>query len=142
MTVEALQTRNDAAHAYHQQLQDLALELQNAITAITSNSISGLEESVAKQEMLCSSLSSLAKTLSNGVRSSEQPLLPSLDSDVSQKISSANRAIHDLNLQYASLLKHSGRSIALLSALCKSHTGQFPEARGSRMKHQTWSCEV
>jgi hypothetical protein len=45
-------------------------------------------------------------------------------------------------LQYAALLKHSGRSIALLVSLCRTHTGQLPETGLSRSKCQTWSCEI
>jgi hypothetical protein len=144
MTAETLQNHETAAAVYHQQLQDLAMELQTAIKAIASNSVADLEESVAKQEMLCCSLSSLARTLSEDLRvsSSQQQIKATLSGEVSQKIRTANQAVLDLNLQYASLLKHSGRSIALLSSLCKSHTGQFPEVRGARLGQHTWSCQM
>jgi hypothetical protein len=129
--VEALQTREEVATTYLQTLQALAAEMTAAMSAIAGNALSDLEDSVAKQEILCASLLSMKRTLPRESRSAaHRELLPQLAS------------VNALNQQYASLLKHSGRSIALLSALCQSHTGRSQEARGSRSKHQTWSCEM
>jgi hypothetical protein len=109
--------------------------------AIARNAITSFQESVAKQEMLCAVLANLANTIGERVSSAERPPLLS-DSSVARKIRVTTTAIRDLNLQYAALLKHSGRSIALLVSLCRSHTGQLQEAGGSRSKRQTWSCEM
>jgi len=125
MNDEALQKRNQIAANYLQEMQDLAFEI-----------------TVARQEMLCSSLASMASNKSEGFRSSEKPLHFSIDAGIELKIRAAGGAIRALNLQYAALLKHSGKTIALLSSLCRTHTGQFQEARGPRLKHQTWSCEM
>ena len=142
MNGEALQTRDQIAARYLQQLQALAAESSVATDAIAANALPRFQESVAKQEMLCSSLVTMANTVSEGIHSSDQPLLEHIDAAVEQKIRATSRAIRELNLQYAALLKHSGKSIALLSLLCNSHTGRFQEARGSRLKYQTWSCEM
>jgi hypothetical protein len=143
MNGEALQTRDQIAARYLQQLQALAAEISVATDAIAANALPRFQESVAKQEMLCSSLVTMANTVSEGIHSSDQPLLEHIDAAVEQKIRATSRAIRELNLQYAALLKHSGKSIALLSLLCNSHTGRlFQEARGSRLKYQTWSCEM
>jgi hypothetical protein len=129
--VEAFQTREDFASSYLQTLQSLASEMTVAMSAIAGNALSDLEASVAKQEMLCADLITMKRTVPREVRSAaHRELLPQLAS------------VNALNMQYASLLKHSGKSIALLSALCQSHTGRTQEARGSRLKHQTWSCEM
>lgn len=138
----ALQTRDQIAANYLQQMQELASEISVAMDAIAANTISKFQESVARQEMLCASLATMANTVSEGFRSSEAPLPSSIDGAVERKIRAAGSAIRELNLQYAALLKHSGKSIALLSLLCNSHTGRFQEARGSRLKYQTWSCEM
>jgi len=127
----ALQAQTQPGVTYLQQLEALASEIQTAIGAISGNALSTLEASIARQEMLCA-----------GLASSQQPLPAALDASVANRINSTSSAIRNLNLQYAALLKHSGRSIALLSALCKTHTGQAQEARGARQKHQTWSCEM
>ena len=142
MNQETLHERDRVADAYLQQLQTLALEISIAMDAIAANALPRFQESVAKQEMLCASLATMANTVSEGFRLSEQPLLSCIDSAVELKIRSTSGAIRELNLKYAALLKHSGRSIALLISLCRSHTGRFQEARGPRLKHQTWSCEM
>jgi len=137
-----LQSRDQIAASYLQQMQELASEISVAMDAIAANTLSRFQESVARQEMLCAGLASMANAVSEGFRSSETPLLSSIDPSVERKIRAAGSAIRELNLQYAALLKHSGKSIALLSLLCSSYTGRFQEARGPRLKHQTWSCEM
>ena len=141
MSEEALQKRDELATQYGLQLQALALELSVAMDAIAVNAASGFQASVAKQEMLCASLVTIANSVSEGLRTSE-PLLPCIDPAIESKIRAASETIRELNLQYSALLKHSGKSIALLIALCRTHTGRFQEARGPRLKHQTWSCEM
>ena len=142
MNDEALQQRDRIATTYLQQLQALAIEISVAMDAIAANELATLRDSVAKQEMLCVSLSTMAFTVSEGFGLSEQPLLSCIDPAVELKIRTTRGAIRELNLKYAALLKHSGKSIALLISLCRSHTVQFQEARGPRLKHQTWSCEM
>jgi hypothetical protein len=142
MNGELLQTRDELAVRYLQQLQDLAFEISVATDAIAANALPRFQESVARQEMLCSNLATMANSVSEGFRSSLQPLLAHNDTAVELKIRATSKAISELNLQYAALLKHSGRSIALLASLCRSHTGNFQEAHGPRLKHQTWSCEM
>jgi hypothetical protein len=142
MNDATLQTRDQIAATYLQQMQELAFEISVAMDAIAANALSKFQESVAKQEMLCASLATMANTVSEGFRSSGTPLLSSIDPSIESKIRATSSAIRELNLQYAALLKHSGRSIALLSLLCSSYNGRFQEARGPRLKHQTWSCEM
>ncbi len=142
MNDQALQTRDEIAATYLQQLQALASEISIATDAIAANALTKFQESVARQEMLCTSLASMAATVSKELRSSKQPSLSGNDSTVQTRILEASGTLHQLNLQYASLLKHSGRSIAVLASLCRSHKGLFQEARGPRLKQQTWSCEM
>ena len=142
MNDKAVLNHDPLGAAYLLQLQALAFEISVAMDAIAANALTSFQESVAKQEMLCSVLANMAKTIREKVRSSEQPLLVLSDSSVEPRIRAASEAISQLNLQYAALLKHSGRSIALLASLCRSHTGEFQEARGPRSKRQTWSCEM
>jgi hypothetical protein len=142
MNDHALQSRDEIAVTYLQQMQELASEISAAMDAIASNALNKLQDSVARQEVLCAGLSAMANTVSEGFRSSDQPLPSCTDSAVELKIRAASVAIRKLNLQYAALLQHSSRSIALLALLCRSYTGQIQEARGSRLKHQTWSCEM
>jgi hypothetical protein len=142
MNDPVLQTRDEIAATYLQQLQELAFEISAATDAIAANALAKFQQSVARQEMLCSSLASMANTVSEGFCSSRQPLLSGIDPTVETRIRAASGVLHELNLQYATLLKHSGKSIAVLASLCRTHTGKFQEARGPRLKHQTWSCEM
>ncbi len=142
MNDEPLRTQDQVAANYLQQLQALAFEIAVATDAIAANALPSLQESVAKQEMLCSSLASMANALSEGLRSSDQPSHSGIDPAFKLKIRAATETLQQLNLKYAALLKHSGKSIALLILLCTSHSGQFPEARGLRSKQQTWSYVV
>lgn len=132
---------DEIANAYLLQLQDLAFEISRAMEAIATNSLASFQESVARQEMLCHMIAGIAKTIRGKVWSPEQHLLVS-DRFLEARIRETSEAIRKQNLQYAALLRHSGRSIALLVSLCQSHSGQFQEARGSRLKRQTWSCEM
>ncbi|MGA2671859.1 MAG: hypothetical protein ABSE99_01415 [Terracidiphilus sp.] len=142
MVDEAIQKRDRIAATYLQQLQALAAEVAASMDAIAGNAISRFQESVARQEMLCACLAQMANTVSEGFRSPEKPSPACIDPAMEQKIRAASGTLRELNLQYAALLKHSGRSIALLASLCRSHTGHFQEARGPRPKYQTWSCEM
>ena len=138
----ALQTRDQIAAAYLQHMQELGHEISAAMDAIASNAIPEFQESVARQEMLCAGLAAMANTVGEGFSSSKEPKISGIDTAVEFKIRAASKAIRELNLRYAALLKHSSRSIALLVLLCRSYTGQTQEARGPRLKHQTWSCEM
>ena len=142
MNQGTLQSRDQIAATYLQQMQELASEISVGMNAIAANKLPVFQESVSRQEVLCSSLATMADTVSQGLGSPGAVSPPSIDPSIQQKIQAAGDAIRELNLQYAALLKHSGKSIALLSLLCNSVTGQFQEARGPRLKQQTWSCEM
>lgn len=142
MNTLAIQTPDELAASYLQQLQELALEISVATDAIAANALTRLQESVAKQEMLCISLATMANAFGDGSAASEKLVTQLSDTTIKSKIRSGRRAVVELNLQYAALLKHSGKSISLLISLCRSHTGRSQEARGPRSKQQTWSCEM
>src|SRR5277367_4991359 len=117
MNDEAVQTHDQLGASYLQQLQALAFEISVAMDAIARNAITSFRESVAKQEMLCAVLANLANTIGVPTSLSEPLPLRLSDDSVAQKIGATTTAIRDLNLQYAALLKRSGRSIALLVSL-------------------------
>jgi hypothetical protein len=142
MNDRAPETCDRIAAVYLQQLQELAGELCFATDAIATNALPRFQESVARQEMLCASLASMAGRVSEEFRSPNRVLSSSIDFSLQSRIHAAGDVLRELNLRYAALLKHSGKTIALLASLCNSHTGRFQEARGPRLKHQTWSCEM
>jgi len=142
MSGDALQSRGEIAASYLQQLQELASEISVATDAIATNALPRFQESVSKQEMLCACLIKLANSVGDGLGSPAQASFPGIDPALETKIRATSGTIRELNLQYAALLRHSGKTIALLASLCRSHTGQFQEAHGPRLKYQTWSCEM
>lgn len=142
MNQETLQSRDQIAATYLQQMQELASEISVGMDAIAANKLPNFQDSVSRQEVLCSSLATMANAVSEGFRLPDAPSPSSIDPSIEHKIQAAGDAIRELNLQYAALLKHSGKSIALLSLLCNSHAGRFQEDRGARLKRQTWSCEM
>jgi len=142
MNDDAPATRDQLAANYLLQLQALAGEISVSMDAIACNALAKLQESIAKQEMLCAGLAGMAHAVSEGFRPLDQPSYKGIDAAVERRIGAARKTVLDLNSQYAALLKHSGRTITLLTSLCKSQTGQFQEARGPRSKYQTWSCEM
>jgi len=142
MSEAALRTRDQIAADCLQQMRELAREISASMEAIASNAMPEFQQSVAMQQMLCSSLAEMANTVGMDFRSSSRPILPGIDSATESRIRSASKALCELNLRYAALLRHSGRSIAVLATFYRSQSGQIQEARGSRLKYQTWSCEM
>lgn len=140
MTDESLQGRDRTAATYLQQLQELASEISAATDAISANAMQKFCESVSRQELLCSSLASISKAVGEAMRPSGVGSAPRIDSSLDQRIRAASAELHALNLKYAALIKHSSRSIEMLSLLCKSQTGLLPS--DCQPKRQTWSCEV
>jgi hypothetical protein len=137
VVTEAIKTRDEIASVYLQYLENLAEEIFISMEAITSGALPDFQASVAKQEMLCATLASLAGGVDEKVGRAR-----SIDPWIVARIQAKIIAVRELNLHYAALLKHSGRSIDILASLCRSYTGRFQEARGPRQKYQTWSCEM
>lgn len=157
MTATAVQDRKDNAAEYLQLLRSLASEMEKAMQAITQNALPDLEESVSNQQMMSARLLVLAETLSGPLKSNPvrpNPITASLvavnpvrssiniDADMMQQVRVANESLQKLNRRYAALLEHSSRSVAMMSSLFGSLQGQFKEASGPRLKHQTWSCQM
>ena len=120
---------------YLQCMQALRFEMTTSMECIATSALLPLQESIARQEVLCAELLAFA-------RSPGFIGLTDADVAVAARVRETSASLHQTNIEYAAVLKHSGRSLALLSSLCSIHTGQFQEARGSGSKYQTWSCEM
>ena len=143
MTVASVQDRNQQAVEYLYVLRSLATELERAMQAIAQNRLSDLEDSVANQQMLSSRLGELVRELCVPLEADTAIFKTNTDDDDQMRqILTASAALQKLNQRYAALLKHSSRSVALMASLFGSFKGQFQEASGSRLKHQTWSCQM
>lgn len=141
MIAVSIQERNRQAVEYLYVLRSLATELERAMQAIAHNSLLDLEESVANQQTLSSRLGEVVEELCIPLVSSPQPSR-AVDCDQMREIRTASDALQTLNRRYAALLKHSSRSVALMASLFNSCKGQFQEVSGSRLKQQTWSCQM
>jgi aconitase A len=135
-------TRNAEAGEHLQLLRSLAGELERAMAAIAGNNLDELEDSVANQQTLSLRLSELADLVNAPAPPSRSPAAYSIDENFKTQLRAANAELQNLNRRYASLLKHSSRSVAMMASLFSSFRGQFQEASGARLKHQTWSCQM
>jgi len=142
MTVASVQDRNQQAVEYLYVLRSLAAELERAMQAIAQNRLSDLEDSVANQQTLSNRLGELVHELCIPLEADATVFETSTDDDRMRQILTASTALQKLNQRYAALLKHSSRSVALMASLFGSFKGQFQEASGPRLKHQTWSCQM
>ena len=142
MTVASVQDRNQQAVEYLYVLRSLATELERAMQAIAQNRLPDLEDSVANQQMLSGRLGELVRELCVPLEADTAVFQTDTDDDQMRQIFTASAALQKLNQRYAALLKHSSRSVALMASLFSSFKGQFQEASGSRLKHQTWSCQM
>jgi len=142
MTVASVQDRNQQAVEYLYVLRSLATELERAMQAIAQNRLSDLEDSVANQQTLSGRLGELVRELCVPLEADTAVFQTNTDDDRMHEILSASAALQKLNQRYAVLLKHSSRSVALMASLFGSFKGQFQEASGPRLKHQTWSCQM
>jgi hypothetical protein len=142
MTANAVQDRNGKAAEYLELLRSLASEMEKAMQAIAHNALPDLEESVASQQIMSARLVVLADEISPSLKSNPAVSSAGLGPEMMQQVRVAGDALQNLNRRYAALLQHSSRSVALMASLFNSYEGQFKEASGPRLKHQTWSCQM
>jgi hypothetical protein len=142
MTVAGVQDRDLKAVEYLQLLRSMTGELERAMQAIARNALPELEESIDSQQVLSARLAKLADDLCVPLQTKPVIARTKIDEDMMRQIRSADETLQRLNQRYAALLQHSSRSVALMTSLFSSFQGQFQEASGPRLKHQTWSCQV
>jgi hypothetical protein len=142
MTANAVQDRKVKAAEYLELLRSLATEMEKAMRAIAHHALSDLEESVASQQIMSARLLVLADEISPSIKSNPGASPAGADADMMLQVQVAGDTLQKLNRRYAALLEHSSRSVALMASLFSSYKGQFKEASGPRLKHQTWSCQM
>jgi hypothetical protein len=142
MVAASVQERDQKSEEYLQLLRSLAGELERAMQAIARNALSDLEESVANQQVLSNRLRVLVDEICVPLKANPPASPVFADEDSMRQIRLASDTLQKLNRRYAALLQHSSRSVALMASLLSSFKGQFQEASGPRLKHQTWSCQM
>ena len=95
-------------------IQEVREEIRRAMAAISGNELGALEESLWRQEVMCTGLKQLLCTARQA-----QPG-PALATELRTSL----RALHDVNLSYAELVRQSQASNHLLYALCAAHAAR------------------
>src|ERR1035441_8052173 len=142
MTTAGVQDRDMKAAEYLQSLGSMTDELERAMQAIARNALREFEESIDSQQVLSARLARLADDLCAPLVAKRAIAPATIDEDLMRQIRTADETLQRLNQRYAALLQHSSRSVALMASLFSSFQGQFQEASGARLKHQTWSCQM
>jgi hypothetical protein len=142
MIATQVQDRNGKLMEYLELLHAMARELDRAMGAITKNSLTSLEDSIANQQTLAARLHELAEDLSQPIQSRSAAGSLQGDQGLIRQIHRAAETLQALNQRYSALLKLSSHSIALMVSLFSSYRGQIQEGAGQRLKQQTWSCQV
>ena len=128
---------------YLEHLDALSAELRLAMQAVGANALTRFEESVSRQQDLCTRMGSLAQVPSglHGRRDPGETTELSQDSALTERIRQASESLQELNRRYAALLKHSGDSLRLFAGLCQSYTAHY-QTTGSVRGGATLSCEL
>jgi hypothetical protein len=144
MNTAVVPDRESQAAEYLESLHSMTGEMERAMQAIARNALPELEDSVAHQQLLSARLGALANDLCVPLQADAafSQANPNMDEELMGQIRSAMTTLQNLNRRYAALLQHSSRSVAVMASLFNSFQGQFQEASGPRLKHQTWSCQV
>jgi len=121
------------------------MEIADAIEAIAANALGRLQASVARQEALCFRLQILAAADS----ASRRATTPEAAAPHAAKLALAHgssrescRMLQAVTREYAAVLRHSGKTIALLDSLCRGYRGAFPSASGGESDHPMWFWEA
>ena len=93
------------------QMHDLEEAIQSAIVAIANDAVEELEDSLWKQQVLCSGLQ----------RSLESITVGGVTPDLIDRVSRAMSTLHSANRTYAALVQQAQVSANLLLKLCSSY---------------------
>ena len=123
------------ALAYLRDMESLEIELRSAMLAISGNRLAVLEESLWRQQILCTSLKHLSHSLA-----AEVPEV--LETPLRTRIRQTGVALQQLNRTYAALVQQSSQSTDTLLRLCSSFRETAPSPSITAAQPQSWSCEA
>ena len=121
-----------APTAYLHQLESLRGEMQAAMLAISGNRLQVLEQSLWRQQVLCTSL----KHLSSSLRS------PSLETSLAARIRESTLALNEVSRTYSVILHQASESGDLLLRLCRSYKDTSPSTLSGVASTRLLSCEA
>lgn len=116
--------------AYLQHVEELRSEIEDAMRAISGNQLAVLEESLWRQQVLCTGLKHLSQTLAE--EDAGGPLM--------ERVREASTRLFEVNRAYAYLVQQSAGSTELLLRLTQSYGSGDGTNRGGMTP--SWSCEA
>jgi hypothetical protein len=134
-------TVREQAPEYLQCLQDLARELESAMQSIAANGLPSFEESVSRQLVLCSRLTTLA---AHHQTRRKKPVLESAapaGDDLSARIEDAKARLLKLNRNYSALLNHTRRTVQMFAGLARCYSG-YAHPLATIAPGRTWSSDI
>jgi hypothetical protein len=117
--------------SYLHGMEQLRDEIQTAMLAISGNRLSVLEESLWRQQVLCTSLKHLSHTFAS--ENVESPLM--------DRLRETSLALQNLNRSYLLLVQQASQSNDLLYRLCRGYKDTAPSP-AIHSAQQTWSREA
>jgi len=133
------------AMEYVLQLEALAAELQLGMDAFGEDDVSGFEESIAKQQVICASLVRLMAEIKVGQEAAGEPsgerrAESGVDRDLTRRMRRAAESLQARQRTFIALLKHAGDSTRMFEGLCRSYTGPIDQSTGTSLRRTSWSC--
>lgn len=121
-----------SAAVYLEQTEALREEMQAAMLAIAGDRLHVLEESLWRQQVLCTSLKHLSHSLA-----SDQ-----VESSLMLRIRESSTALREVGRTYAALIQQSREHGDLLSRLCHSYRDAAPSTLPGVAPQRSLSCEA
>lgn len=116
----AAQSQKPAGELYVHRIEELREEIRYAMAAISGNQLRALEESLWRQEVLCTGLRHLLGSAQES----------STGSWLNPQLQTSLAALHQTNLAYAELLRQAQVSNHLFATLCQSYDRPSHEGNG------------
>ena len=115
------QEQNPGGELYVHRIDELREEVRHAMAAISGNRLQAFEESLWRQEVLCTGLKHLFLTA--------QAVTPSPTSrtPVNTRLQASLEALHQVNRSYAELIRQAQNSTHLLYAPCQNYAAPTRE---------------
>ncbi len=125
------------AVSYLHDVEQLRGEIESAMRHISGNRLAALEDSLWRQQVLCTSLKHLSHSLAT--ESIERPLV--------RRLQEASAALDQLNRSYTLLVRQASHGNNLLLRLCRSYQesaqASLPSpTHAAGATARSWSCEA
>ena len=122
-------------------LEELTLEVQQAVSAVKTGALADFEQSVIRQQICCAHLTELRERLCIAVEAGPMGQR-SANAGLPDCVQAATSALEDVTRHYAMLLKHFGGTARLFSGMFRKYGD--PAAAGFDFPRSqiTWSCEL